>query len=324
MQLRIDGIKKSFNKVQALESISLIINKGSFTTLLGPSGCGKTTLLRCIAGLEEPDEGEIYMGEECLFSREKKINKAINLRNFGMVFQDFALWPHMTVFENIAFGLRATGQQKDLRKKVMEAIDMVRLQGMEKRFPHELSGGQQQRVAFARAVVLKPQLVLFDEPLSALDAILREEMRVEIINLVHNIGSTAIYVTHDQNEALTMSDEIVVMNKGTILQKDAPENIYNKPMKPFVARFIGKSNWLIKNKRLVRPEHIYLKSDGLGEEFETYDGVVKALSYFGDRYEILVEVMEDKKFLIYSSYRIRQGEKIKLFIKKKDIYEIEG
>ncbi|OOM78696.1 ABC transporter ATP-binding protein [Clostridium sp. BL-8] len=324
MQLRIEGIKKSFNNVQALESINLIINKGSFTTLLGPSGCGKTTLLRCIAGLEEPDEGEIYMGEECLFSREKKINKAINLRNFGMVFQDFALWPHMTVFENIAFGLRATGQKKDLRKRVMEAIDMVRLQGMEKRFPHELSGGQQQRVAFARAVVLKPQLVLFDEPLSALDAILREEMRLEIINLVHNIGSTAIYVTHDQSEALTMSDEIVVMNKGTILQNDTPENVYNKPMKPFVARFIGKSNWLIKNKRLVRPEHIHLKYEGLGEEVETHDGVVKTVSYLGDRYEILVEVMEAEKFLIYSSYKIGQGEKIKLFIKKKDIYEIEG
>lgn len=321
MQLSIRGIEKFFNKMQALKSIELTINKGSFTTLLGPSGCGKTTLLRCISGLEEPDSGEIYLGDECLFSREKKINKPIHLRNFGMVFQDFALWPHMTVFENIAFGLRATGEKKDLNKKVMEAIEIVRLQGMEKRFPHELSGGQQQRVAFARAVVLRPQIVLFDEPLSALDAILREEMRLEIINLVHNIGLTAIYVTHDQSEALAMSDEIVVMNKGEVLQIGSPENIYNKPVKPFVAKFIGKSNWLIEEKRLVRPEHVYLNPIE-DEEVETYEGIVAAASYVGDRYEVLVDVMNIGRFILYHTSKMQQGYKVKIYIKKKDIYEV--
>lgn len=322
MQLHIQGIKKSFNKIEALKSIELTVNKGSFVTLLGPSGCGKTTLLRCIAGLEEPDQGEIYIGEECLFSSKKKINKPINSRNFGMVFQDFALWPHMTVFENIAFGLRATGQKKDLNKRVLEAIEMVRLSGMEKRFPHELSGGQQQRVAFARAVILKPQLVLFDEPLSALDAILREEMRFEIINLVHNAKLTAIYVTHDQSEALAMSDEIVVMNKGEVLQTGSPENIYNKPSSPFAARFVGKSNWLIPDKRLVRPEHVHMQPID-GEETETYDGIIIGTSYVGDRYEILVSVTNIGNFIIYHEHKLQQGNKVKLFIKKKDIYEIK-
>lgn len=322
MQLSIRGINKSFNKMRALKSIELTINKGNFTTLLGPSGCGKTTLLRCISGLEEPDSGEIYLGDECLFSSEKKINKPIHLRDFGMVFQDFALWPHMTVFENIAFGLRATGQKKDLSKKVMEAIEVVRLQGMEKRYPHELSGGQQQRVAFARAVVLRPQIVLFDEPLSALDAILREEMRLEIINLVHNIGLTAIYVTHDQSEALAMSDEIVVMNKGEVLQIDSPENIYNKPAKSFVAKFIGKSNWLIQDKRVVRPEHVHFNLID-DEEVETYEGIVAATSYFGDRYEVLVDVMNVGRFIVYHPCKMEQGNKVKLYIKKKDIYEIQ-
>jgi len=321
MQLNIRGIEKTFNKVQALKSIEITVKKGNFTTLLGPSGCGKTTLLRIIAGLEEPDSGEIYMGEECLFSSEKKINKPIHLRNFGMVFQDFALWPHMTVFENIAFGLRATGQKKDLRQKVMEAIEMVRLQGMEKRFPHELSGGQQQRVAFARAVVLKPQLVLFDEPLSALDAILREEMRLEIINLVHNIGLTAIYVTHDQSEALAMSDEIVVMNKGEILQIGSPESIYNTPARSFVAKFIGKSNWLVPEKKLIRPEHIHLNLIE-DEAVETYEGIVTAVSYIGDRYEVLVDIINIGRFIVYHSSKMQAGDKIKLFIKEKDIYEI--
>lgn len=322
MELNIQGIEKRFGSLQALNSVNLKVKKGNFTTLLGPSGCGKTTLLRIIAGLEEPDKGEIFMGEECLFSNKKRINKAIHERNFGMVFQDFALWPHMTVFENIAFGLRATGKKNELKKTVMEALEMVRLNGLEKRFPHELSGGQQQRVAFARAVVLKPQLVLFDEPLSAVDAILREEMRAEITNLVHNIGLTAIYVTHDQSEALAMSDEIVVMNKGQILQVGSPEEIYNEPKEAFVAKFIGKSNWLIPEKTLIRPEHIHLMPIE-DERVENYEGTIKTVSYVGDRYEILVDVINMGSFIVYDSKRRQKGDKIKLFIKKSDIYSIK-
>ena len=321
MELNIQGIGKNFGDLQALKSVSLNVKKGNFTTLLGPSGCGKTTLLRIIAGLEEPDCGEIYIGDECLFSAEKKINKSINLRNFGMVFQDFALWPHMTVFENIAFGLRATGKKKDLHKTVMESLEMVKLEGMEKRFPHELSGGQQQRVAFARAVVLKPQLVLFDEPLSALDAILREDMRIEITNLVRNIGITAIYVTHDQSEALAMSDEIVVMNKGEILQVGSPEHIYNFPSEAFVAKFVGKSNWISPEKKLVRPENVHLR-EIKEEEVEIYEGTVKTVSYVGNRYEILVDIINIGSFVVYDSQKKNKGDKLKMFIKKKDIYSI--
>lgn len=321
MELNIQGIGKNFGDLQALKSVSLNVKKGNFTTLLGPSGCGKTTLLRIIAGLEEPDSGKIYIDDECLFSAEKKINKSIHLRNFGMVFQDFALWPHMTVFENIAFGLRATGKKKDLKKTVMEALEMVKLEGMEKRFPHELSGGQQQRVAFARAVVLKPQLVLFDEPLSALDAILRENMRIEITNLVRNIGITAIYVTHDQSEALAMSDEIVVMNKGEILQVGSPEHIYNFPSEAFVAKFVGKSNWISPEKKLVRPENVHLR-EIKEEEVEIYEGTVKTVSYVGYRYEILVDIINIGSFVVYDSQKKNKGDKLKMFIKKKDIYSI--
>ena len=173
-----------------------------------------------------------------------------------MVFQDFALWPHMTVFENVAFGLRATKQTNHLREKVEDAIKRVRLQGMEKRYPHELSGGQQQRVAFARAIVTKPHFILFDEPLSALDAILREEMRIELMDIVHSIGLTALYVTHDQIEAMSMSDQIIVMKQGEVLQKGTPEDIYVKPSHEFVAKFVGKANWLVEGEKMIRPEHV--------------------------------------------------------------------
>lgn len=177
-----------------------------------------------------------------LFFRQQRISHPIHRRNFGMVFQDFALLPHLTVFENVAFGLRASKTKKNLRVRVQEALRSVKLEGLELRFPHQLSGGQQQRVAFARAVVMRPQLVLFDEPLSALDAVLRDEMRLELISLVKNMGITALYVTHDQTEAMSMSDEVVVMQGGTILQSGSPEDIYRKPSHPFVAHFIGKSN----------------------------------------------------------------------------------
>lgn len=200
MDIKIHGLEKAFGKTQALKPLQIVMKKGEFTTLLGPSGCGKTTLLRMIAGLEEPDKGEIYFGDKCMYSSAKKIKTSPHERNIGMVFQDFALWPHMTVFENVAFGLRATKQTNQLREKVEDAIKRVRLQGMEKRYPHELSGGQQQRVAFARAIVTKPHFILFDEPLSALDAILREEMRLELMDIVHSIGLTALYVTHDQKK----------------------------------------------------------------------------------------------------------------------------
>lgn len=324
MDVIIQGLQKSFDQVQALQPTDLRIRKGSFTTLLGPSGCGKTTLLRMIAGLETPDRGELFVGEECLFSSIRKIDKPTHRRNFGMVFQDFALWPHMTVFENVAFGLRAKGSTKDLKRKVQEAIDQVRLSGMEERYPHQLSGGQQQRVAFARAVVMRPQLVLFDEPLSALDALLRDEMRLELIGLVRDIGLTALYVTHDQTEAMSMSDEIVVMKEGRILQSGQPEQIYNMPAHPFVAQFIGKSNWLEKDKRLVRPEHVHWQQaeDGTDREEERYSGTIRSVSYLGDRYEVQVDMGAMGLWTAYHQVRLQVGQPTEVYVSKRYIHHI--
>ncbi|USG67026.1 ABC transporter ATP-binding protein [Brevibacillus ruminantium] len=319
MDVILDGLAKSFDEVQALHPTSLRIRQSRFTTLLGPSGCGKTTLLRMIAGLETPDQGEIRLGDEVLFSRPLAIEKPVHKRNFGMVFQDFALWPHLTVFENIAFGLRATGQKKEVDRLVNEAIERVRLQGMEKRFPHQLSGGQQQRVAFARAVVMKPPLVLFDEPLSALDAMLRDEMRFELMSLVRDIGLTALYVTHDQTEAMSMSDEIVVMNRGQVLQAGTPEQIYGKPKHPFVASFIGKSNWLKEDKLVIRPEHIRW----YGEEGDlTYEGVIRSVSYMGDRYEIHLDMGRLGSWTAYHDKRLPAGESIHMFVSPLHIHNI--
>ncbi|MBU2703546.1 iron(III) transport system ATP-binding protein [Sporomusaceae bacterium BoRhaA] len=319
MDLEICNIRKSFGPVQALKPTCLAIKQGHFLTLLGPSGCGKTTLLRLIAGLETPDAGEFYVDSECIYSFSNHINKSANRRNFGMVFQDFSLWPHMTVFENIAFGLRARGETTHLKQRVQQAVDIVRLQGMEKRYPHQLSGGQQQRVAFARAIVTKPQLILFDEPLSALDAVLREEMRYELMNLVHNTGFTALYVTHDQTEAMSMSDEIAVMNDGQILQVGKPENIYQHPNHPFVASFIGKSNWLEENKTVFRPEHIQWEPNAC---CHTYEGTVERVSYLGDRYEIYLSMTNKHIWTAYRNKRMTVGDKVPVFVSPQDIQHI--
>ena len=321
MDVVISGLEKSFGPVQALHKSDLIIRKGQFTTLLGPSGCGKTTLLRMIAGLEKPDRGEIYLGDECLFSAARRIDKPAHRRHFGMVFQDFALWPHMTVFENIAFGLRATGDTKELKSRVGQAIEMVRLGGMEKRYPHQLSGGQQQRVAFARAVAMKPQLVLFDEPLSALDAVLRDELRLELMSLVQDIGLTALYVTHDQSEAMSMSDRIVVMQEGRILQQGAPEDIYRKPSHPFVARFVGKSNWLVQDRQLFRPEHIEWSMPPDGSAV-AYAGKIASVSYACERYEIRLDMGALGHWTAYHPQRLRPGDSVTVYIAPQHIRHI--
>ncbi|MCM3174833.1 ABC transporter ATP-binding protein [Paenibacillus sp. MER 99-2] len=320
MKLEIRQVQKSFNRTPALLPTDLTLEHGQFTTLLGPSGCGKTTLLRMLAGLEQPDAGAIYADGECIYSAEKRIDVPTHKRNLGMVFQDFALWPHMTVYENVAFGLRAGKQKSDLRQKVKEALDMVRLQGMEDRYPHQLSGGQQQRVAFARAVAVRPGVILFDEPLSALDAVLREEMRIEMMSLVRDMGLTALYVTHDQVEAMSMSDEIVVMEKGRILQKGSPETIYATPSEAFVASFIGKSNWLTPNQSMVRPE--YVSWNKINHDDLRYHGVVLSVSYVGERYEVRVQMDGLGVWTAYRNNRVGIGEQVDLYVSPERIHRM--
>lgn len=317
MDIEIRGIHKSFEGTPALLPTDLKLRHGRFTTLLGPSGCGKTTLLRMIAGLEQPDGGEIYAADQCIYSKHKKIDVPAHKRNFGMVFQDFALWPHMTVYENVAFGLKAAKLKANLRQRVTEALAMVRLEGMENRYPHQLSGGQQQRVAFARAVGIRPALVLFDEPLSALDAVLREEMRIEMMSLVKDMGLTALYVTHDQVEAMSMSDEIVVMRKGKVLQRGTPETIYEAPSHPFVASFIGKSNWLTDDQAIVRPEHVAWKRTS--EEDECFQATVLSVSYVGERYEIRLQVDGLDPWTAYLDKRTTVGERVNLYVSPRSI-----
>jgi ABC-type Fe3+/spermidine/putrescine transport system ATPase subunit len=230
-------VGKQFGSTVAVDDLNLDVQAGEFVSLLGPSGCGKTTTLRMIAGLEQPSRGEI-------FSKHKKINDIpVHRRNFGMVFQDHALFPHKTAFENIAFGLKYRRvERSEIERRVRRALDIVRLPNIESRLPRQLSGGQQQRVALARAVVIEPDLLLFDEPLSALDANLREEMRVELKRIHRTLGITAIYVTHDQAEALSMSDRVVLMHNGRIEQEGTPDQLYQMPASEFAARFFGHLN----------------------------------------------------------------------------------
>jgi len=236
-RVELKNIKKSYGLVKAVKGADVTFEEGSFTTLLGPSGCGKTTILRMISGLETPTSGDILIGGN-------RVNDTpIHKRNLGLVFQNYALFPHRTIGENIAFGLKYRNVSKaDAAQKVKQALDIVRLPGVEDRYPSQLSGGQQQRIAMARAIVIEPDVLLLDEPLSALDANLREDMRVELKSIQHRIGVTSIFVTHDQSEALAMSDKIIVMSAGRVEQIGAPEEVYNNPASEFVANFLGASN----------------------------------------------------------------------------------
>jgi iron(III) transport system ATP-binding protein len=242
IELELKNLVKTFHDgrgkvVRAVDNISLTIYRGEFITLLGPSGCGKTTTLRIIAGFEHPDSGEVLLGKKDI------INMPAFERNMPMVFQSYALFPHLNIFENIAYGLKIKKISKSIIQNDVEmALQLLNLVGLENRYPGELSGGQQQRVALARAIVLKPQIILFDEPLSNLDAKLRIQTRMEIKRLQNMLGITTVYVTHDQSEALSLSDKIILMNKGKIEQMGTPEEIYNKPKSLFVTDFIGNAN----------------------------------------------------------------------------------
>ena len=258
----------------AVKDTNLYIEPGSFVTLLGPSGCGKTTTLRMIAGFESPDEGEIYLGDEAI--NELTPNK----RDTAMVFQSYALLPHYNVFDNVAYGLKLRKVPKEeIQERVMKILKLVELEGMEGRMTNQLSGGQQQRVALARALVIEPSVLLFDEPLSNLDAKLRVSMRTEIRRIQQEVGITAIYVTHDQSEAMALSDNIIIMSKGVVAQMGTPQEIYYHPVSEFVADFIGEANFLKGPMTARDGKFVTLNIEGNPLRVEGHDGMEKGKEY---------------------------------------------
>ena len=283
--LTIRGLIKRYGAVEAVSGIDLEIRRGEFLTLLGPSGSGKTTLLMMIAGFQDASAGDILLDGASI------INTPAEKRNFGMVFQGYALFPHMTVAENIGYALSVRGRPKpDIAAKVAEMLDLVQLRGLEGRMPAQLSGGQQQRVALARALAFSPPVLLLDEPLGALDRKLRIEVQAQLKDLHRRVGTTFIYVTHDQDEALSMSDRVVIMRAGRIEQVGTPEELYTRPKTEFAASFLGKSNFLRRDGRLwsVRPERIDLLASGAGR----LQGRVQSLSYFGPLLKYQIETVE--------------------------------
>ena len=322
--VRATGLVKAFGAQRAVDGINLAVESGELVCLLGPSGCGKTTTLRCIAGLEIPTAGEIRVGDQVVAGPGVFVPP--ERRNIGMVFQSYAIWPHMSVFENVAYGLRLQEmEEKALRERVAEVLELVGLTGLEKRMGTDLSGGQQQRVAVARSVVIRPEVLLFDEPLSNLDAQLRTRMRGELRRLQRAVGITSIYVTHDQEEAMAISDRIVLMNHGRIEQEGLPFEIRERPRTPFAAGFLGSINWfdgVVAARKPgavmvviddaegltltcttekdypvgtplrggVRPEQVRLRPLGDGGSAASRKGAIRDATYLGTKVEALVEV----------------------------------
>lgn len=329
--IELKNISKAFGDNVILENFDLKVKKDEFLTILGPSGCGKTTILRLIGGFEEPDEGQI------LFNGEDITNKEAYERQINTVFQKYALFPHMNVFDNIAFGLKIKKMDKKvIKEKVSEVLKLVNLDGFENREIESLSGGQQQRIAIARALVNEPDVLLLDEPLGALDLKLRQAMQIELKRIQKSVGITFIYVTHDQEEALSMSDTVLVLNNGEIQQMDSPINIYNEPKNAFVADFIGESN-IIKGRMLedfkvrfldydfpcvdkgfranedvevvVRPEDVLL----VDENYQI-EGTVTNLVFKGVHYEMTVDI-DGYSMLVQSTEKREVGEKTGIIIK---------
>jgi len=329
--LTVSAISKNYvdqdgRVVVAARNVTFEVPRGKMFTLLGPSGCGKTTTLRSVAGLEKPDTGEIAVDDRIVFSADKDIYVQPNHRNFGMVFQSYAIWPHLTVFKNVAFPLQVGGRKhsrREIEQKVMHALHIVALDGLEGRPATQLSGGQQQRLALARALVNEPPLLLLDEPLSNLDAKLRERMRFELKRLQQDLDLTTVYVTHDQAEALALSHQVAVMNRGEIIQIGGPREIYERPANQFVADFVGTTN-LVPGTVIgrngedgayairvpfgvitaqpfaelteganalvsIRPEHIAVSDRRAGGEADSaaeFEAIVRTQVYLGDRQEL--------------------------------------
>jgi putative spermidine/putrescine transport system ATP-binding protein len=335
--INLKDIRVSYDgKTDILKNLNLDIEKGQLVSLLGPSGCGKTTTLRVIAGFIKADGGDF------VFDNKNYTKLSVHKRNFGLVFQSYALFPHLTVFDNVAFGLKLRKLSREqIKKAVEEILEVVDLKSFSTRYPRELSGGQRQRVALARALVIKPDLLLLDEPLSNLDAKLRLKMRVEIRRIQQKLGITTVFVTHDQEECFSISDKVAVMNKGVVEQYDTPENIYSYPKTEFVARFVGFENFFsLKNKGnevfeaskgivlkidnisgitedevkgTIRPEDIELFMDEKNDSTNTVDGVVEIRTYLGKGYQYSIEtklgslIVNSSKEQVYD-----QGDKVKL------------
>ncbi len=341
-ELEINNLVKRFGEVEAVKGVNLKVKAGSLVALLGPSGCGKTTTLRMIAGLEQPSKGDI------LFNGSSVLAIPPEKRNIGMVFQRYVLFPHMSVEKNVSFGLRMQGMDKaEINRRVAEVMKIVQLEGFEKRFPSQLSGGQQQRVAIARTVVTNPQLMLMDEPLSNLDAKLREEMRSFITDLQKRLGITTLFVTHDQIEAIELADQIGVMFKGELVQFGTPEDIFNRPINPKVADFMGATNLIsghLKSKtRLetevgsldlaqqpsqvegskviatIRPEHIDLNTETKGPN--QFKALIKEAVYYGGIVSYKVQSgllslnVKDR-----STRRFKVGEEVMLELAKEHLW----
>jgi putative spermidine/putrescine transport system ATP-binding protein len=317
--ITLSGIRKTYGDVVAVESVDLEIAQGEFFTMLGPSGSGKTTTLRIIAGFERPDSGRVLLGGRDVTGVPPYA------RDVNTVFQDYALFPHMTVSENVEYGLRVKGVKRPARRqRADEALKLVRLDGFGGRKPVQLSGGQRQRVALARAIVNHPRVLLLDEPLGALDLKLRQEMQVELKRIQQRVGITFVYVTHDQEEALTMSDRIAVFSDGRIEQTGTPTEIYERPANEFVAGFVGISNVLERNGRrfTIRPERIRFAADG-------EPGVVQGVVYAGPVTRYLVDLERGGQITIVrhneaAPHEIEQGQQIAVAWRPEDTFAIEG
>ena len=345
--ITIKNLTKSYGSVQVLKEFNEVFNDGEFITLLGPSGCGKTTMLRTIAGFEAPTTGEIYIGDRLVSGGKTFVPP--EKRDIGMVFQSYAVWPHMTVYDNVAYPLQIKRVPKaDIRKKVEHVLSIVHLSQYAERFPNQLSGGQQQRVALARALVAEPKVLLLDEPLSNLDAKLRESMRFEIKEIAKSLGITVVYVTHDQTEAMAMSDRIFLINNGIVQQSGTPDEIYNRPANQFVADFLGKvevfkgtaadgrigiTDWKQslaypamehtgKVEVAIRPENIVLsKTEG------PITGTIETMYYLGDVNDCRIRVGEATVRVIAEGYTHNEyqvGDSVRLTVREFIVFDDDG
>jgi iron(III) transport system ATP-binding protein len=347
-EITVEGLVKAFGDQRALDHVDFTVRDGELFTLLGPSGCGKSTTLMSVAGFQQPEEGRIRVGEQAVFDAEHRISLPAEHRNLGIVFQSYAVWPHMTVYENLAFPLKVRRLKRaEIRARIMQTLELVEMTPYEKRYPHELSGGQQQRVALARALVYSPAVLLLDEPFSNLDAKLRIRARSWVKDLQHKLGLTTIFVTHDQDEALSMSDRVAVMSAGEIQQIGSPEDVYHRPANRFVAEFVGRVNLIegviagvdggqavldvdgsrrltvraTKGARVsdrvtvvIRPEAMTLLSNGdqSVNGTNTWNADVHSTAFLGDHYEY--ELQAGSVRLIAQTSRPVDGARVRVHI----------